>query len=85
MAKQKTYELAQLSGVDIDAWVEGISHLSDEPGVMKEAYAMAGRKYPKNDAACPAEFEDELTFIATRDKYRFDCKGRIVSFDKFHK
>lgn len=84
MAK-KTYELAALLDIDINAWVEGVSHLSDEPGVMAEAYAMAGRKCPKNDAVCPAEFEEELTLIATRDKYRFDSKGRIVSFDKFYK
>ena len=85
MAKKKTYNLAALADIDIDAWVEGIYHLADEPGVMKEAYAMAGRLFPKNATACPAKFEDELTFIATRDKYRFDGKGRIVSFDKFHK
>ena len=88
MAKKtnkKTYELHELLDIDIDAWVDGISRLSDEPRVMEEAYAMAGMTYDKDEAVCPGELENELTLIATRDKYRFDRKGRIVSFDKFNK
>lgn len=85
MEQEKTYELAALEDIDIDAWVAGVDNLSDEPGVMEEACAMAGLKCPKGTALYHAEFEDALNFIATRDKYRFDSKGRIVSFDKFHK
>jgi len=83
MAK-KTFGLRELADIDIDCWVEGISHLSDVPGVMREAYAMKGWKHPKNeeDLECPAELETELTCIANRDNFRFDSKGNIVSYDR---
>lgn len=85
--KVQTYALEELVDIDTDAWVEAMGHLNDDPVFHKEALAMADedtrREYESDE--CPGALEDEYTELARRDKFRFDEKGNIVSFDRYHK
>ena len=85
--KVKTFALEELVDIDIDSFVEAMGHLNDDPVFHKEALAMADedtrREYKRDE--CPGVLEDEYTALARRDKFRFDKKGNIVSFDRYHK
>ena len=85
--KVQTYALDELVDIDIDALVEAMGHLNDDPVFHNEALAMADedtrREYESDE--CPSVLEDEYTALARRDKFRFDKKGNIVSFDRYHK
>lgn len=67
----KTYTLRELAGIDIDAWVEGISHMAEEYATYVDGFKL-GRD-------CPAEFEEEFTALADSRSVRFDAAGNIVS------
>ena len=77
----ETYALTELIDLDIDSWVEGISAMCAMDEIRKEAYNMAGMVEDDDNPVCPGEMEDEYTAIADRYEFRFDRRGRIVSFD----
>ena len=75
------YKLSELPSIDIDSWVEGISAMCDIDKVREEAYKMAGLEIDEDNPICPAEMEDEYTALADKYDFRFNSKGRIVSYD----
>lgn len=75
------FKLSELPSIHIDSWVEGISHMTEIDKVYKEAHKMAGLEIDEDNPICPAEMEAEYTALADKYDFRFDSKGRIVSYN----
>ena len=76
-----SYRLKELPAIDIDSWVEGIAAMCEIAEVRKQAYELAGMVEDENDPICPGEMESEYTELADRYDFRFNSKGRILSYN----
>lgn len=68
----KSYQLHELIGIDIDAWVVAMSLMADKYGHMIEGYK-------DEEDACPGDYETEFENFASKHGLRFYRSGAIVS------
>ena len=73
----KSYQLHELFGIDINAWTVAIAVMADKYGHIIE-----GNKDDKDE--CPAEYEDYENF-ATEHGLRFSRFGAIVAANEYGK